>query len=82
VPGYRRFPYVDRDGDINLGFGNHVDTCRMTKQQNAPPLSSFDVFKVASKAIWLATIEATDERDAIERVAEERNLSANKLIAT
>jgi hypothetical protein len=51
-------------------------------RQPEPPLSSFDVFKLASKAVWPATIEATDERDAIERVAKERNIPAARLIAT
>ena len=46
-----------------------------------PQLYSFDVFKIASKAASLASIEATNEPDAIERVASERNLPANKLIA-
>lgn len=53
----------------------------MAKQPTTPPLHLFDVFKAASKAVWLATIEATDERDAIERVASVRDLPANKLIA-
>jgi hypothetical protein len=46
-----------------------------------PPLSSFDVLKAAHKAVWIATVEAADEREAIEKVAMERNLPAAKLIA-
>jgi len=53
----------------------------MVKKTDPPPLSTWDVFKLASKAVWLATVEATDERDAIERVAKERNVPASKLIA-
>jgi hypothetical protein len=45
-------------------------------------LSSFDVSRVAHKAIWLGTVEATNEHDAIERVAKERNVPAAWLIAT
>jgi len=37
----------------------------MAKKPEPPALSSFDVYKLAKKAMWLATIEATDERDAI-----------------
>jgi hypothetical protein len=59
-----------------------ADTAGMAKKTEPPPLSSFDVFKIASKAVWLATIEAIDERDAIERVAKERNVPAARLIAT
>jgi hypothetical protein len=53
----------------------------MPRKPEPPPLSTFDVFKLAKKAMWLATVEATDERDAIERVARERNVPAALLIA-
>jgi hypothetical protein len=59
-----------------------ADTCRMAKQPEPPVLSSWDVYKLASKAVWLATIEATDEHDAIEQVAKERNVPAARLLAT
>jgi hypothetical protein len=39
------------------------------KKPEPPLLSTFDVFRVAHKAIWLGTVEASDERDAIQRVA-------------
>ncbi len=45
------------------------------------PLSSWDVYRQAHKAIWLGTVEATDERDAIEKVANDRNIPAKGLIA-
>ena len=54
----------------------------MATKSEPPALSSWDVFRVARKAIWLGTVEATDERDAIEKVAKERNIPANWLIAT
>jgi hypothetical protein len=41
-----------------------------------------DVYRQAHKAIWLGTVEAIDERDAIEKVAKERSIAANRLIAT
>jgi hypothetical protein len=57
----------------------------MTKQspdpEASPPLS-WDVYRQAHKAIWLGIVVATDERDAIEKVAKERNIPANRLIAT
>jgi hypothetical protein len=46
------------------------------------PLSSWDVYRQAHKAIWLGTVKATDGRDAIEKVAKKRNIRANRLIAT
>jgi len=54
----------------------------MPRKPEPPPPSTWDVFKIASKAVWLATVEATDERDAIERVAKERDIPAARLIAT
>ena len=48
----------------------------------ASPLSSWEVYRQAHKAIGLGTVEATDERDAIEKVAKERNIPAKRLIAT
>jgi hypothetical protein len=66
----------------------HVDFIRLDdagdslSPSHSPSLASWDVFRQAHKAIWLGTIEATDGRDAIEKVASERNLPANKLIAT
>jgi hypothetical protein len=52
-----------------------------SSNSQASPLSSWDVFRQAHKAIWLGTVEAADERDAIEKVAKQRNLPANRLIA-
>ena len=54
----------------------------MPRKPEPPPLSSWDVFKLASKAVWLATVEATDEHNAIKKVAKERNILAYRLIAT
>jgi hypothetical protein len=54
----------------------------MAKKPEPQPLPSWDVYRAAHRAIWLATVEAADEREAIERVAKERNVPAYKLIAT
>jgi hypothetical protein len=53
----------------------------MVKKPELPLLSTFDVFRVAHKAIWLVTVEASDERDAIQRVARERDIPAAWLMA-
>jgi hypothetical protein len=53
----------------------------MVKKPEPPQLSTFDVFRLAHKAIWLGTVEASDERDAIQRVARERDIPAAWLIA-
>ena len=57
-------------------------TAGMATKPEPPPLSSFDVFKLASKAVWLATVEATDELDAIKKVSKKRRIRAYRLIAT
>ena len=54
----------------------------MAKKPEPPAPITWDVFKIASKAAWLATVEATDEHDAIEKVAKERNVPAARLLAT
>jgi hypothetical protein len=51
------------------GFGGMA---MQSPNPQASPLSSWDVYRQAHKAIWLGTVEATDERDAIERVAARR----------
>jgi hypothetical protein len=61
------------------GFGGMA---MQSPNPQASPLSSWDVYRQAHKAIWLGTVEATDERDAIEKVAKERNIPAKRLIAT
>jgi hypothetical protein len=55
---------------------------KQSPDPQASPPSSWDVYRQAHKAIWLGTVEATDERNAIEKVANERNIPANRLIAT
>jgi hypothetical protein len=68
--------------DHNLGMVSaFAAVAGMVKKAEPPLLSTFDVFRVAHKAIWLGTVEATDERDAIQRVARERDIPAAWLIA-
>jgi hypothetical protein len=58
-----------------------ANTTGMPHKPEPPPLSTWDVFRVAHRAIWLGTVEATDERDAIERVAKERDIPVTRLMA-
>ena len=44
---------------MNLPTFRSILAC-MAHKPEPPPLSTFDVFKIASKAVWLATIEATE----------------------
>jgi hypothetical protein len=51
-----------------------------TKPQ-APPLASWDVYKVASKAVLLGTVEATDVDTAREVGAKEFKIDVRRLFA-
>jgi hypothetical protein len=81
------------DCSCDASAGRPAAGCRRTTQGSggmakqspdpqASPPSSWDVYRQAHKAIWLGIVVATDERDAIEKVAKERNIPANRLIAT
>jgi hypothetical protein len=45
-----------------------------------PPLR-WDIYRAAAKARWIGAVEAADEREAIEKAAEEFKIDASKLIA-
>jgi hypothetical protein len=51
----------------------------MTPKPQSP--LRWDIYKAAAKARWIGTVEATDEREAIEKAAEEFKTDASKLIA-
>jgi hypothetical protein len=56
----------------------------MPKQPSPPqsaPLSSWDIYKVAKKAVWLGTVEAPDNSAAIEKAAKEFKAEAWRLYA-
>jgi len=53
----------------------------MAKKPTSPPLSSFDIYTIASKAVWLCTIEAPDKSAAIEKAAQEFKTDARLLFA-
>jgi hypothetical protein len=53
----------------------------MARKPEPPPLSSWDVFKIAKKAVWLGIVEAPDKAAAIEKAAEQFKVPATKLMA-
>jgi hypothetical protein len=53
----------------------------MARKPEPPSPTRGDVYKVASKAIWLSTVEAPDKHAAIEKAAKEFKVIASKLIA-
>jgi hypothetical protein len=63
-----------------------VDTAGMPKRPSPDksqptPLSSWDIYKVAKKAVWLGTVEAPDNSAAIEKAAKEFKAEAWRLYA-
>jgi hypothetical protein len=46
-----------------------------------PKPTSWNVYKIASKAIWLGEVEAPDEAAAMEKAAAEFKVPTNRLMA-
>jgi hypothetical protein len=53
----------------------------MAKKPEPPKPISWNVHKIASKAVWLGEVEAPDEATAIERGAMEFKVPATRLTA-
>jgi hypothetical protein len=53
----------------------------MAKKPAPPPLSSWNVYKIAKKTVWLGTVEAPDKGTAIEKAAREFKTDAWRLYA-
>jgi hypothetical protein len=51
------------------------------KPEPTPKPITWNVYKIASKAVWLGTIEAPDEAGATEKAAAEFKVPANRLMA-
>jgi hypothetical protein len=53
----------------------------MAKKPEPPKPTSFDVYKIAEKAIWLGTVEAPDKQAAVESAAQEFKTEVWRLYA-
>jgi hypothetical protein len=51
------------------------------KPQEPPSPTTWSIYKVASKAVWLGTVEAPDKQTAIEKGAQEFKTEAWRLYA-
>jgi hypothetical protein len=47
-----------------------ADTAGMAKKPEAPKSTSWDVYKIAKKAVWLGTVEAVDKSAAVAAAQE------------
>jgi hypothetical protein len=54
---------------------------RPSPSQPEPPQTTWTIYKFASRLRWLGTVQATDNRDAIEKAAKEFRLDPAKLLA-
>jgi hypothetical protein len=63
------------------GSDRLADTGAMQPKPEPPQPTSWNVYKVAQKAIWLGTVEAPDKRTAIEKAAVEFKVDAWRLYA-
>jgi hypothetical protein len=52
----------------------------MAKKPEPKPIS-WNVYKIASKAVWLGDVDAPDEAAAMEQAAAEFKVPANRLMA-
>jgi hypothetical protein len=53
----------------------------MAKKLEPPQPTTWSVYKVASKLVWLGTVEAPDEVAAMEKAAAECKVAAKRLMA-
>jgi hypothetical protein len=53
-----------------------VDTAGMAHKPEPPKPTSWDVYKIAKKAVWLGAVEAPDKQTAIEKAAAEFKVDA------
>jgi hypothetical protein len=55
--------------------------CGLAKKPQRPKPIVWNVYKIASKAVWLGEIEAPDDTTAMEKVGAEFKVPANRLMA-
>jgi hypothetical protein len=60
-----------------------VDAAGMAKPPSEPPPqpTTWNIYKVAAKMIWLGTVEAPDRKAAIEKALQEFKMEAWRLLA-
>jgi hypothetical protein len=53
----------------------------MAKKPEPPKPTTWNIYKIASKAVWLGAVEAPDETAAVEKAAGEFKVPATRLMA-
>jgi membrane-bound lytic murein transglycosylase B len=57
------------------------DTAAMAKKPEPRKATTWNIYKIVSKAVWLGAVEATEETSAMEKAAAEFKVPANRLMA-
>jgi hypothetical protein len=52
----------------------------MAKKPEPSKPTTWNIYKIASKAVWLGTVEAPDEATAMEKAAAKFKVPANRLM--
>jgi hypothetical protein len=52
----------------------------LAMRQVSPPTTTWSVYKIASKLVWLGAVEASDEATAMEKAAAAYKVPANRLM--
>lgn len=58
-----------------------ANTSGMAKKPEPPQPTSWAIYKIAAKAMWLGTVEAPDAATAIEKAAAEFKVDTWRLLA-
>jgi hypothetical protein len=69
---------------LNVMPSNKPSACQnaaTAKKTERPPLSSWDVFKIAKPSVWIGAVEALDKQAAVEKAAQEFKTEAWRLYA-
>jgi hypothetical protein len=53
----------------------------MAKKPEPPKPTTWSIYKISSKGVWLGEVEASDEAAAIEKAAAKFKVLANRLMA-
>jgi hypothetical protein len=53
----------------------------MAKKPEPPKPITWNIYKIAGKAVWLGEVEAPDDASAMEKAATEIKVAANRLMA-
>ena len=69
-----------RPRNLNGAF-QMVAATAMVKKPEPPTPASWDVYKIAKKAVWLGAIDAPDKQTAVERAAREFKTEVWRLYA-